>query len=375
MPELWLRYGSTEVVLDIRAENLLDYVTWETENLSEEQIGAALDSISVEGSAQVAVLDNDGMLAKLSSALVERLAKRGVQIGGLYVPGDVLNRYRSAFQEKGIQTVSKIPSDPAKLSGGGGGDDIIFLSRTSFDPLFGYSGAPSRLLRHFAPEAMLEAYRARSGKMPEPGSSNNALAMAQKFAEGFGGTSIEAVPGSRGVAEIVVDKPVKAHQAAIAKLESLARVEVEKSKACITSPGSSGPSTLAGALNSLWNCMGAVREEGSITLLAECRDGFGSLALERLVEGKLDFKDARNPQEYVDGLEDLLYLGEMGSKYDLMLITTLPDYYVKKILGFKTFRKIKDALHHILNIHGPRQKVLVVSDSSRILLKPKRQNR
>lgn len=363
MPEIWLKYGSTEVVLDIKAENLLDYVTEDTEHVSEEQVNATLDAISAKKDTQIVVMDVSQHLAKLASMLVDSLGKKGI-VPSINVPVDVFNTYRNALQEKGVQ-VSKLPNDPSKLS-----NDLIFLSRTSFDPLFGYSGTPTHLLKHFGREEMLEAYRARDGDMPKPGAANNALAIAHKFADRFDGTAIEAVIGSRGFADIIVDKPAKAHQTAISKLESSGKVEVEKCKASIISSGN-GRSTLSNALNALWNCIDAVREDGSITLLAECTDGFGSSALERLVEGKLELDDAHNLAEYIDGLENLLYLDAVSEKYELMLISTLPDYYAKNRLGFKTFRRIKDALHHTLNVQGPRQKVLVVSDASKVLLKPK----
>jgi hypothetical protein len=363
MPEIWLKYGSTEVVLDIKAENLLDYVTEEIEHIDEKQINAALDAITVKNHAQIAVLDASQHVAKLASLLVESLRKKGISVS-MNVPIDVLNAYRNTFQDKEVR-INKLPNDTSELSNG-----LIFLSQTSFDPLFGYTGVPTCLLKHFGREEMLDAYRARNGDMPKPGVANSALSIAHRFAERFDGTSVEAIIGTRGFADIVVDKPAKAHQIAIAKLESLGKAEVEKGKASIVSSGN-GRSTLSNALNSLWNCIDAVKEDGSITLLAECRDGFGSSALERLVEGKIDMNDAHNLAEYIDGLENLLYLDAVSEKYEFMLISTLPDYYAKSRLGFKTFRRIKDALHHILNVHGPRQKVLVVSDASKVLLKPK----
>jgi hypothetical protein len=363
MPEIWLKYGSTEVVLDIKAENLLDYVTEDTEQLSDEQINSRLEAVNAENDTQLVVLDNSQYVAKLASMLLDSFMKKGKSFS-MCVPSDVVNTYRNTYQDKGIR-VSELPDDPAKLS-----SNHVFVSQTAFDPLFGYSGAPTRLLRHFGKQEMFEAYKARSGDLPAPGKTNNALSITQKFADRFNGTSIEAVIGTRGFADIVVDKPAKAHQTAIAKLESFGKVEVEKGKASIASSGN-GRSTLSNALTSLWNCIDAVKEDGSITLLAECRDGFGSSALERLVEGKIDIEDAHNLAEYIDGLENLLYLDAVGEKYELALISTLPDYYAKSRLGFKTFRRIKDALHHILNAYGQRQKVLVVSDASKVLLKAK----
>jgi hypothetical protein len=363
MPEIWLKYGSTEVVLDIKAENLLDYVTEEIEHLTDEQINSKLEAITAKNDTQIVVLDTSQYAAKLASMLVDNLAKLDRSFN-FCVPSDVFNAYRNTYQDKGIR-VNELPDDPSKLS-----SNLVFVSQTAFDPLFGYSGSPTRLLRHFGKEEMFEAYKARMGDAPTPGTANNALSIAHKFVERFDGSSIEAIIGTRGFADIVVDKPAKAHQTAIAKLESFGKVEVEKGKASIISSGN-GRSTLSNALNSLWNCIGAVKEGGSITLLAECRDGFGSTALERLVEGKIDIEDAHSLAEYIDGLENLLYLDGVGEKYELALISTLPDYYAKSRLGFKTFSRIKDALHHILNVNGQRQKVLVVSDASKVLLKPK----
>ncbi len=363
MPEIWLKYGSTEVVLDIKAENLLDYVTEEIEHLSDEQISSKLDAITAKNDTQIIVLDNSQYAAKLASMLVDNLMKKGTSFS-MCVPSDAFNAYRNTYQEKGIR-INELPDDPSKLS-----SNPVFVSQTSFDPLFGYSGSPTRLLRHFGKEEMFEAYKARNGDVPSPGKADGALSIADKFVERFDGTSIEAIIGTHGFADIVIDKPAKAHQTAIAKLESFGRVEVDKTKASLISSGN-GRSTLSNALNSLWNCVDAVKEDGSITLLAECSDGFGSTALERLVEGKIEVEDAHNLAEYIDGLENLLYLDGVGEKYELALISTLPDYYAKNRLGFKTFRRIKDALHHVLNVHGQRQKVLVVSDASKVLLKPK----
>lgn len=363
MPEIWLKYGSTEVVLDIKAENLLDYVVEAEQRLSEEEINAKLDSIPINGAAHIAVLENSLHTAKLSMLLVDSIRRRGTEIVSLDVSTNVLNMYRSIFQDKNVE-VGKLPNDLSSLN------NAILLSKTAFDPLFGYSGAPTHLLRYFGNGEMLGAYKSRDGDMPKPGAANNALSMAYKFAENMDAVLVESVLGSHGFADIIIGKPVDAHKGAIAKLESHGKLEVEKSKASIVSAGD-GYSVLSYALNTIWNCLDVIRENGNITLLAECRDGFGSEALQMLVDGKLKMDDAYDPAEYVDGIENLLYLNEVSKKYNLSLVSGLPDYYTKTMLGFKTFRRTKDVMHNILNVHGPKQKVLVVSDASKVLLRPK----
>lgn len=363
MPEIWLKYGSTEAVLDIKAENLLDYVIEDEQRISEEEVNAKLDSVAVNGSAHIAVLDPSLHTAKISLLLTDSLKRRNVENVSIEASPNVLNMYRNIFQDKNVQ-VSKLSNDLASLN------NSILLSKTSFDPLFGYSGAPTYLLRLFGKEEMLDAYKARDGDMPKPSVGNNALSIANKFAEKIDATSIEAVVGGRGFVDIIIDKPLNAHKEAITKLESLGRVEVEKTKASIISSGD-GYSTLSYALNSLWNCLDAVKDEGSIALLAECKDGFGSQAMQMLVEGKISMDDAYKPAEYIDGIENLLYLNEVSERYKLSLVSALPDYYTRHRLGFKTFRRTKDVLHNMLNAYGPKQKVLVVSDASKVLLKHK----
>ncbi|MFQ5940371.1 MAG: hypothetical protein ACE5KA_01555 [Nitrososphaerales archaeon] len=363
MPEIWLKYGSTEVVLDIKAENLSDYVVEDEQLLSEEEANGRLDSVSVDGNERIAVLDTSLHVAKLSLRLADSLKRRGVQNISVNVPLDVLNIYKNIFQDKNVE-VSKLSMDLSGMN------NTILLSKTSFDPLFGYSGAPTHLLRSFGGEEMLDAYKGRNGDMPRPGEANNSLSVAHKFVQGLDTISVEAVVGGHGFADIIVDKPVKCHKEAITKLESLGKVEVEKAKASIISSGN-GYSTLSYALYSIWNCLDVVKEDGYIALLAECKDGFGSRALQMLVDGKISMDDAYRSTEYIDGIENLLYLKAVSERYNLSLVSALPDYYIKNNLGIKTFRRTKDVLHSMLNVYGPRQKVLVVSDGSKVLLKHK----
>lgn len=362
MPEIWLKYGSTEVVLDIKAENLLDYVVEDEQHMGEEAINAKLDTVSLNGSAHIAVLDHSLQIAKLSLLLVDSIKRRGLENISIDVPSGILNIYKSIFQDRNVP-ISKLSNELSDL------DKAILLSKTSFDPLFGYSGAPTYLLRYFGKEKMLDAYKARDSDMPTPGMPNKALSIAHEFAM-LDATSIEAVRGGNGFADIIVNEPVESHKEAISKLESMGKVEVEKSKTAIISSGN-GYSTLSYALNSLWNCLDAVKDDGSMTLLAECKDGFGSQALQMLVEGKISMEDAYRPAEYIDGFENLLYLSEVSKKYNISLVSALPDYYTKSRLGFKAFRRTKDVLHSILNVYGPKQKILVIADASKILLKHK----
>jgi len=47
MPEIWLNYGSTEVALDIKAENLEEKIDVENKTLSDSEIKSKLESLDI----------------------------------------------------------------------------------------------------------------------------------------------------------------------------------------------------------------------------------------------------------------------------------------------------------------------------------------
>jgi len=47
MPEIWLNYGSTDVVLDIKAENLEEKIDVEGKTLSDSEIESKLVSLDI----------------------------------------------------------------------------------------------------------------------------------------------------------------------------------------------------------------------------------------------------------------------------------------------------------------------------------------
>ncbi len=103
-------------------------------------------------------------------------------------------------------------------------------------------------------------------------------------------------------------------------------------------------------------------------MVAECRSGLGSEALQQFIEGRLSIEQLRNPSKYIQGMEDLLFLSEVRKNFQIGLISILPEFYVKK-LDLIPLPGIKYAMDYILKTQGPRQKVAVVSDGARLLLR------
>jgi hypothetical protein len=105
-------------------------------------------------------------------------------------------------------------------------------------------------------------------------------------------------------------------------------------------------------------------------LLSENLGGLGGRALELLVEGRLDVHNYEsNVSEYIEGLEHVMYIKELSQKYDLGIVSTLPQYYLKAKLGIKTYSSVKHVLEDLLTKFGKNHKVMVLSDPDIILPK------
>jgi hypothetical protein len=129
--------------------------------------------------------------------------------------------------------------------------------------------------------------------------------------------------------------------------------------------------TLTNSLNTLWNSSHIVKEGGSVVLIAENKLGIGGGALQMFIEGKLNIEDSRKSNSYIDGLEHLIFLEALKQKYDLGILSTIPQYYLRTLLGFTTYNGTKDILQDLLTKYGKNNKVLAVSDGDLILLKTK----
>jgi len=76
----------------------------------------------------------------------------------------------------------------------------------------------------------------------------------------------------------------------------------------------------------------------------------------------------KKPSQYIDDMENLLYIAETQKKFQLGLLTVLPTHYTKK-LNMKSFDGFKQTMDHVLKNQGQKQKVEVISDGARTILR------
>ena len=145
--------------------------------------------------------------------------------------------------------------------------------------------------------------------------------------------------------------------------------DIGKHKTMIISTGKeSSNNTLSKSLSSLWNCSDAIKNDGFAILIAECKLGIGSDGIQSFIDGRMNMDRLKKPSQYVDGMENLLYIAETQKKFQLGLLSILPTHYTKK-LSMKPFNGIKQVMDYVLKNQGQKQKVEVISDGARTLLR------
>ena len=362
MPEIWLSYGPTDVVLDVKAENLEQQITSGGTNLTDLEIASKLESIDLSKPTELVITEHSKAVQKIISVLFDVCTKKSLQKPKILVDKSNMNFIKNVFSDPSI-TISEF--DNSQFSNA----NLVFVGEMEFDGMFGYSTTSTRLLRRFGKDNMLEAYEKREGNLPLPGQELKTMEVAKKFVDSFEISALEIVANHMGVVDLATGHP--SSTLSLSKsLSSIAINEIGKHRVLIISTGKeTSNETLSRSLSSLWNCANAIKEEGLGILLAECTNGLGSEAIQQYVEGRMSLDRLKNPAKYLDGMEDLLFLTEMSKKFAIGIVSVLPQFYIKDKLSMIPFGGAKQAMDYILKTYGERQKISIVSDGSHVLLR------
>jgi len=361
MPEIWLSYGATDVVLDIKAENLDKKIEPGGTNLTDLQISSKLEQIDLTKPTELVILEYSKAIQKIISVLLEKCNQKSIPKPKILVDKSNSHIVKNIFSDP---TLAISEFNTSQLSN----SNLVFIGEMEFDGLFGFNTISTKLVRRFGKDHMLAAYEKRKGNLPAPGEDLQTLTVAQKFTDAFDVSAIEVVANSLGIVDLSIGHP-SVTSSIHKSLSSIAINEVGKHRDIIISTGKeSSDQTFGRSLSSFWNCFEAIKEEGLAIILAECRNGIGSEAIQQYIEGRMSLDRLKNPAKYVDGMEDLLFLTETGTKFQMGIVSILPEFYAKK-LGMLSFGGIKHAMDYILKTQGIRQKVSIVSDGSHILLR------
>lgn len=360
MPEIWLNYGKTDIVLDIRAENLDQQLDSQGKALNDSEFKEKLDSLDISKQIELVVLNSSESIQKTISAIFEKCEQKSAPIPRILADKTILNYVKSYLPEG--SSISEFGNEELSNS------NLVFIGEMEFDGLFGFETISTRLIKKFGNENMLSAYEQRKADTPAPGEVVDNIQIAKKFTDSFEIIGIEIAANQNGIVDLSIGHPSSTMSISKSFVESATK-QVEKHRTMMISTGKdTSNNNLSKSLTSLWNCSSAIKENGLAVLLSECKNGIGSEAIQQFIEGRMSLDRLKKPSKYVNGMEDLLFLTEIQKRFQIGLVSVLPEYYLKK-LDIISFEGIKRAMDHILKIQGIKQKVAVVSDGARILLR------
>ena len=359
MPEIWLNYGITDVVLDIKAENLEQKIDSEGKILDDSAINEKLNTLDLSKPMELVVLHNSKSILKIISSLLTICEQKSKPFPKILTDKKILNLIKSGLPEG--SSINEFDDDISN-------SNLVFMGEMEFNGLFGYETISTRLIKKFGSESMLSAYAKRQGNLPAPGQYPESLTEAKKFTDNFEIQGIEIIANSEGIMDFTIGHPSETISSTKI-LESNSIKDVGQHKTMVISTGKDASNdNLANSFSSLWNCSNAIKKDGLAILIAECKGGLGSDALQQYLEGRLTLEQLRNPSRYISGMENLLFLSEIQKNFQIGLVSILPEFYAKK-LNMISMQGIKYSMDYILKTQGARQKVAVVTDGARLLLR------
>jgi len=386
LPEIWLPYGSVEVAVRLKAENLAEEINKQASPMSADVMQETLGKIDLEGRTSIFSPKPSNSALEIIRSVIGELTAQGADPSDIIVHTDETSipKLNKSLGDKQAN-ISRIEK-PTKIIGNVDGVEIkipktlqeaksrVIITDTGFDPLFGFSGGPASLVRYFAGDAIAEAFRRRKNNYPSPGEETASSLFANEFADFLNeSVSIEILPSKEGISGIHCGNLIDAHTSASKQLLDTSRVSMKRDihALIVSTAGDGSDSTLADGLKAVWNVVGGMKDKGHLTLIAECSDGLGSEALKMYVSDRLDVKNLLKRGKYIEGLEDLVYIQTALPRSTLILVSALPDYYTEIKMGFHTCRKAGDALSYILSTTGARTKVHILHNGSVTLLSKK----
>jgi len=127
----------------------------------------------------------------------------------------------------------------------------------------------------------------------------------------------------------------------------------------ISSGGNPADVNLFQAFKSVDNALEVVKRGGVIILVAECPEGHGNQVFyDWMVKyGELKAVEREIKRNFVFGGHKAYYLLQALQNHQIILVSSMPDYYASNIFKLKTARAVNDALNEAFNIAGKNARV------------------
>ena len=311
MPEVWIPYGEVEVSIDIKSENLAGIYENNNSKYDIEQLNnyeklttmknniIILDECNSPGSISIlnillSIFEKNNKINEIK-IIKNRNNKK--------IDNNIIKNSKKNIIIKQINEFSK-----NKLKEFIKNKNIIFISQSKFEPLFGFTGGPITLARISNENLIKDVFYTEEIFLPEPGKKVKKGKIIENEYEKYSNIlSIEIVEDNNGINNCEIGTLNKAHNNSINYLMNNIKPIQKKFDACIISCDDV-KRNLTNSLNGIWNNYTTINDKGNITLLAECSEGIGSQALKEHLLNQINIKNILQNKEYVNGLENIIYL-------------------------------------------------------------------
>jgi nickel-dependent lactate racemase len=151
---------------------------------------------------------------------------------------------------------------------------------------------------------------------------------------------------------------------AVKTVDEMYRVTVDRrADIVVASPGGyPADMNLFQAYKAVDNALELVKRGGVIILVAECPEGHGNQVFYDWMMrfGELKAVEREIKRNFVLGGHKAYYLLKALQNHQIILVSSLPDYYAANVFKLKTVRAVNDALGEALKIVGSNGRVWVM---------------
>jgi nickel-dependent lactate racemase len=409
MVDVWLPYGKTDVCVRVPARNLLGSIKpkeragvpdakAEVERALKEPIGAKRLSEIAKPEHKVAIVVDDAtrhapsdvmvlpVLAELNAAGVREENITVIFGCGTHraVTAEEANRLLGEEVLKRVKTVShdckaqdlvyvgttKTHGNKVYLNRTFAEADVkVLLGDVGFHYYAGYGGGRKSVLPAVAGEetikhnhALLLHANARTGVLAGNPVHEDMTEAAKLAKVDF---IVNVVTNSKGeVVKAFAGDLEQAFLEAVRVVNEMYRVTVDRrADIVVVSPGGDpADMNLFQSYKALDNALEVAKRNGVVILVAECPEGHGNQVFyDWMVRfGELKAVEREIKRNFVLGGHKAYYLLKALQNHQIILVSSLPDYYAVNVFKLKTARAVNDAFGEALKSAGSQARVWVM---------------
>jgi lactate racemase len=251
-------------------------------------------------------------------------------------------------------------------------DIVVCTGTIEFHYYAGYSGGAKSILP--AVVSSKRSINANHALMLDPGSCAGRLdgSVRQDIEEAAGMLGIDFILNvvlneRKEIVFAAAGDHIEAHRKGAQFLDGHSKIRVEPADIIIVSPGGYPKDIdIFQAHKALEHAKNAMKEGGSIILVAECREGYGNRVYEDWLKYGRDEVIERFKSGFVMGGHKAALIAALSKKVDLYLVSSLPDEAARKANFIPATRK--GAIDAALLKHGMGAKIIVMPYGGSMLI-------